>query len=796
MQAIGTHTMARRIADFGRARKTRLYYAAGICLLVAAAGPRFHDLAERQLSFDDAATANYSRGTFSEVISNTRHHNSSPILYPLILYTVQKVESTIFSVRIVPATASLLTIALMLFLLPRLGVARGAAFLAALLATLSVEAIRHAQDVREYSIDALLALLMVAGLLRYLRDGRTAPLCVFLFLAPLLQYGLVLFGATVIGAAVVAPCVSAKERPSGHPGPGIGDWLKKRLDLAAPCGFFLAGGALSYLVTVRYQWHRPLFGLGGYLSPYYYQGEFDAYSIFEFSIDGIWSLLKYHLPEVVAMAALPAFAILLVAAFLRKFQYGVIAVLFSFCIAVSVGAAVLGIYPLGGIRQGIYLGPIIFLAVGLAFHSGADALASTARQAWLGPLLIVLSASAIVLSGVDALRRIDLYPPHDKGEEIVAVLLEHTQEDDVLFYSGDMRHLIEFHGKPNMRKVFYGKVGCWIGEGLCLQEMIDEITPSIGRSRLWLVSYKPLPFLGMLQTMAGHVLVKHVVSGGTPNLYLIEDAKSLIQIAAATEMFRDIKPMLPSEPLIRTTFDIYLHENMLVYFKEPCGAEDMQATFFLHYEPVDGDDLPADRRQYGFDGVHFNIFKIQEYGIDRVHATNFKIQVMSAEQCFAWQELPDYAIALFRTGQFLGNEDGSYANLWEEELRSWLTDYESIASGEPAARSDFDIYLRENTVAYLKSPCSAADVRAEFFLHIIPEDLEDLPADRRQYGFGGANFRYGEDAALPFGGQCIMEHPLPDYPIARIRTGQFTPEGDQIWVAEFPVGAVDGEPSP
>ena len=127
---------------------------------------------------------------------------------------------------------------------------------------------------------------------------------------------------------------------------------------------------------------------------------------------------------------------------------------------------------------------------------------------------------------------------------------------------------------------------------------------------------------------------------------------------------------------------------------------------------------------------------------------------------------------------------------------SWLTDYESVASGEPAARSDFDIYLRENTVAYLKSPCSAADVQAEFFLHFVPEDLADLPADRRQYGFGGANFRYGNTAALGFGGRCIAKYPLPDYPIARIRTGQFTPEGDQIWVAEFPVGTVEGAPSP
>ena len=126
-------------------------------------------------------------------------------------------------------------------------------------------------------------------------------------------------------------------------------------------------------------------------------------------------------------------------------------------------------------------------------------------------------------------------------------------------------------------------------------------------------------------------------------------------------------------------------------------------------------------------------------------------------------------------------------------LPSWLTDYESIASGEPMARSVFDIYLRENTVSYLKSPCSAADVQAQFFLHVVPEDLEDLPADRRQYGFGGANFRYGNTATLALGGQCIMEYPLPNYPIARIRTGQFTPEGDQIWMAEFPARAAEGE---
>ena len=128
---------------------------------------------------------------------------------------------------------------------------------------------------------------------------------------------------------------------------------------------------------------------------------------------------------------------------------------------------------------------------------------------------------------------------------------------------------------------------------------------------------------------------------------------------------------------------------------------------------------------------------------------------------------------------------------------SWLMDYESIAAGEPVVpRSDFDIYLHENTVTYLKSLCSAADVQAPFFLHVVPESVEDLPADRRQYGFDNLDFQYDVSrrrAALVFGGMCIEERQLPDYPIARIRTGQFIPGEGHIWKAEFPIPAVRDE---
>ena len=54
---------------------------------------------------------------------------------------------------------------------------------------------------------------------------------------------------------------------------------------------------------------------------------------------------------------------------------------------------------------------------------------------------------------------------------------------------------------------------------------------------------------------------------------------------------------------------------------------------------------------------------------------------------------------------------------------------------------------------------------------------------------------YHELLALTFGGKCIASRTLPDYPIARIRTGQFTPDDGHAWVTEFAVSAVDDEHS-
>ena len=336
-------TVARRIIRFSRDHKARLYYAACVCLLVVAAGLRFYDLSGKSVWYDEAVASSNASGALSEVVPNTRSSNSSPILYPLALWAVQKVDVSAFSIRVLPATASVLTVAVLLFLLPRAGMNRWAAFLAALLATLSVAAIEHAQGAREYSIDALLATLMIAGLLWYLRDGKKTLLCVALFLAPLLQYGLILFGVAVIGAAVVLPppILGASEWNSYLS--RIPHWLRQRIALLLPAACFLAGCAISYEVTVRYQWRE-----GGWFS-YYCQDAYDAAGILGCAARRTWRLLNYHLPPAVAILAVGAFALMLTASLKRR-RSDAIATLALLAVGIANFAALLNIYPFRGFR--------------------------------------------------------------------------------------------------------------------------------------------------------------------------------------------------------------------------------------------------------------------------------------------------------------------------------------------------------------------------------------------------------------------------------------------------------------
>ncbi len=111
--------------------------------------------------------------------------------------------------------------------------------------------------------------------------------------------------------------------------------------------------------------------------------------------------------------------------------------------------------------------------------------------------------------------------------------------------------------------------------------------------------------------------------------------------------------------------------------------------------------------------------------------------------------------------------------------------------GPPVARADFDVYLIETALIYRKQPCDADDLAAaRFFLHVVPANPADLPADRAQHShFDNLDLAFDHSSAAAHG-VCLAVVPLPTYALAHVRTGQYAPGGGEVWAAAFAVAEV------
>ncbi len=118
--------------------------------------------------------------------------------------------------------------------------------------------------------------------------------------------------------------------------------------------------------------------------------------------------------------------------------------------------------------------------------------------------------------------------------------------------------------------------------------------------------------------------------------------------------------------------------------------------------------------------------------------------------------------------------------------------YQRVVSGEPAARSDFDVYLGDGALFHVREPCVREDLGYRVFVHVVPEDPKDLPGWRRRPGFEMLVFPF-QRRGVVFEGKCMAILPLPDYPVSGIRTGQrgySHPrwKGHHGWKVEIPAG--------
>ena len=199
-------------------------------------------------------------------------------------------------------------------------------------------------------------------------------------------------------------------------------------------------------------------------------------------------------------------------------------------------------------------------------------------------------------------------------------------------------------------------------------------------------------------------------------------------------------------------YDVYVDGESFVFASDDCDAEDAPERLLAHATPVDPGILPPDTSYFSL-RPHFP--PLQEEAV-----------------CFARWAMPQFAVSHILVGQ----RDGAKAVLWSGEIVLDRDAFEKTlaamlaAAGEPVIASAMDVHVDGRRIFYVSDDCEGTDGRTPFFLHVVPMREADLPPERIEHGYDNLDF---QQAGATFGEGCVVRWQLPDYPIRRIRTGQY-----------------------
>jgi hypothetical protein len=492
----------------------RPYLITALLLLAVGAGVRFYRLNVRSLWLDEALTANISRGTWydgtftahasrgslKEVLEQTRKWGSCPITYPWILYGVEKIGDGPFAVRAFSALASIFTLLMMLAMV-RANVDASAALLSAAILTVSYSQVRYAQEVREYSLSVLFASILVFCLLRWETAGTPAghPLWLYaaLFLAPFVQYGLVLFSFGILTTVGLLPLLSRSTRFR----------LWHGVIAAVALG---TGGLCSYFLTLRYQLGIRQFQ--SYLADNYFNPK--TTTLLRFLMRNSYGLMRFLFPgRVVALCFVVAGFIFCVRQARRR-KIDPIAILTFVSLSITMVAALMGVYPYGGIRQCLFLAPVLALFAGVAFANLLERLGPSHRQ-----IAAVTATALILLSGAWGMHRSSPYQEVEDVRKVLKVLSQSSTLSDRVYVHPGAAPGVTFYLQGRDKRFLYGE-----DHGDFPQEYVRELLASVDQhtDRIWLIFAHShgSQEKGIIDSLRSSWGVERVVAANGATLYL------------------------------------------------------------------------------------------------------------------------------------------------------------------------------------------------------------------------------------------------------------------------------------
>ena len=247
---------------------------------------------------------------------------------------------------------------------------------------------------------------------------------------------------------------------------------------------------------------------------------------------------------------------------------------------------------------------------------------------------------------------------------------------------------------------------------------------------------------------------------------------------------------------------IFLNET------RPFYLDNSQAIFSVNREESYFYYFPHLLRPYGDALFYLKEHAPEEIGINSFHH-EYSLRIMINDRLEEPPRMGHVSIGNISSGlrvdgytpQYILSTDGvvgilegaSYRIVWispevivsaREDIASKLVS--GMFEGDTLiVESNYDVYVRDNALLYVKEPCGQEDVEATFFVHVVPVDVDDLADHRRQYGVDNLDFRF-EEHGWRSGDRCLAARRLPAYAIRHVETGQYGTDGGRLWSGSIP----------
>lgn len=386
-------------------RRTEVFWVVA-SLSCAGAALRVVHLGARSLWLDEAVTYWIANGSLAEILQENAQH-SGGLLFVLALRIIVEFSSSEQALRGLACAAGIAAIPAV-YVLCRLFVSSRWAYLAPILVAVAPTQVHYSQEVREYSMAFLVAVLILIAFVRVLRENKLAAhasLAVLIMVSVLLQYGLALLILSL--NLIFAWHVLTRRVPARQ----IFPWTTTQV-------FGLLAVAVSYSLALRHQYGRP--NQEAYLAQGYWNGSGDHF--LSMLAQNTWDIFAFAFPLPLVFGGLCATAM---AISLRRGGNGLASSLLLVPLLVALTAGVVGVYPYLGARQSIYLLPMFYVLPSTA----ADALGVRRIGASLSGLLVAALTWAGVAGSIEYLHSTG--PEHTRP--LVAQLVKLAREDDIAF---------------------------------------------------------------------------------------------------------------------------------------------------------------------------------------------------------------------------------------------------------------------------------------------------------------------------------------------------------------------------